>query len=173
MHVKIRHGCNVLQVPIHILRLGGTKEGEPSPPGRIKIVMACVSIILRDESLTVGNSPLAQLFSDVKFCGLFLCFVKYPPFHKFSHIFKVDAMVSITFLCKSKIIKQQNEVSSSFFLINIIIIIISSSSSSSFIIVWMCEFWQLYNYFFYILTVKHNFKCNVLFKIYFITQCAM
>ena len=37
---------------------GGTKEGEPSPPLRIKIVMACLRTILRIESQTVGNNPL-------------------------------------------------------------------------------------------------------------------
>ena len=37
---------------------GCTKDGEPSPPWRIKIVMACHRTILRDESQTVGNRPL-------------------------------------------------------------------------------------------------------------------
>ena len=37
---------------------GGTEASEPSPPWRIKIVMACLRTILKDESKTVGNSPL-------------------------------------------------------------------------------------------------------------------
>ena len=37
---------------------GGTKVGEPSPPWKIKIVMPCLRIILRNESQTVINSPL-------------------------------------------------------------------------------------------------------------------
>ena len=45
---------------------GGTKAGVQSPPGRIKIAMACFRIILRDVSQTVGNSSLAQLQFDVK-----------------------------------------------------------------------------------------------------------
>ena len=45
---------------------GGTKAGEPSLPGRIKIVMAYLRIILRDEFQTIDNSPLAQLQSDIK-----------------------------------------------------------------------------------------------------------
>ena len=52
---KICCGCNVLQVPIQNYTSGGTKMGE------IEIVMACPWIILRDESQTVGNSPLALL----------------------------------------------------------------------------------------------------------------
>ena len=47
---KIRRGYNILHVPFQILPLG-----EPSPPWRIKIAMACVRIILRQ---TVGNSAL-------------------------------------------------------------------------------------------------------------------
>ena len=38
---------------------GGTKAGEPSPLGRIKVAMACLRIILRTESQTVGNSQFA------------------------------------------------------------------------------------------------------------------
>ena len=34
-----------------------------SPPWRITIAMACLRIILRDESQTIVNSPLALLFS--------------------------------------------------------------------------------------------------------------
>ena len=56
---KIRRGCNVLQVPIQNYTSGHTKAGEPSPPGLIKIAMACIRIILRDEGQTVGNSSLA------------------------------------------------------------------------------------------------------------------
>ena len=37
---------------------GGTKAGEPSPPWKTKIVMACVRNILRVESQTVCSSPL-------------------------------------------------------------------------------------------------------------------
>ena len=37
---------------------GGIKAVEPSLPWKIKIVMACLRIILCDESQTVGNSPL-------------------------------------------------------------------------------------------------------------------
>ena len=44
---------------------GGTEGGEPSPPWRIKIVMAYLRIILKDESHTVGNSPL-RCSSDIK-----------------------------------------------------------------------------------------------------------
>ena len=56
---KICWGCNVLQVLIHPnYSSGGTKAGEPSPPWWMKIVMGRVRIILRDQSETVGNSPL-------------------------------------------------------------------------------------------------------------------
>ena len=58
---KICGEGNVLLVPFQITPLGGTKAGEPSHPWRIKIVMACLRIILRDESQTVGNNPLALL----------------------------------------------------------------------------------------------------------------
>ena len=52
-------GCNVLQVLIHPnYSSRGTKAGELSPPWWMKIAMACVRIILRDESQTVGNSLL-------------------------------------------------------------------------------------------------------------------
>ena len=64
---KIRRGCNVLPYNSHPnYTSGDTKAGETSPPGRIKIAMACLRIILRDESQTICNSPLAQLQSDVK-----------------------------------------------------------------------------------------------------------
>ena len=36
----------------------GTNAGEPSPPWKIKIVMACLRTILRDESQAIGNSPI-------------------------------------------------------------------------------------------------------------------
>ena len=55
---KIRRRCNVLQVPIQYYTSGSTKAGKPFPPWRIKIVMACLRTILRDESPTVGNSSL-------------------------------------------------------------------------------------------------------------------
>ena len=55
---KIHHGCNVLQVPIQIITLGMPKRGS-IPPWQIKIVMACLRIILQDESKTGGDSPLA------------------------------------------------------------------------------------------------------------------
>ena len=51
---KIRRGCNILKVPIQIMPLGGIKVGEPSPPGRINIVMASLRIILMD-----GSHPTA------------------------------------------------------------------------------------------------------------------
>ena len=56
---RICRGCNALQVPIQNYSSGDTKAGEPAPPGRIKIAMACLWITLRDESQTVSNSPLA------------------------------------------------------------------------------------------------------------------
>ena len=58
---KIGHRCNVLHVPIQIKPLGVV-----SPPWRIKIAMACLWIIFREESQTVCNSPLALLQPDVK-----------------------------------------------------------------------------------------------------------
>ena len=45
---------------------GGTKAEEPSPPWRIKIAMACLRIIRREESSTVSNSPLTLLYPDIK-----------------------------------------------------------------------------------------------------------
>ena len=51
-------GCNVLQVPIQNYSFGDTKAGKPSPPWRIKIVMACLQIIFWDEFKSVCNSPL-------------------------------------------------------------------------------------------------------------------
>ena len=53
---KIRRGCNVLQVPIQNYTSRGTKVKEPSSPWWIKIEMAYLQIILRDESQTVGNA---------------------------------------------------------------------------------------------------------------------
>ena len=41
----------------------GTTAGEPFPPWRIKIVLACFRIILRDETQTVDNSPLRSTSS--------------------------------------------------------------------------------------------------------------
>ena len=38
-----------------------SQAGEPSPPVRVKIAMACLQIFLRDEYQSVGNSPLALL----------------------------------------------------------------------------------------------------------------
>ena len=49
---------SVLQVPIQIIPLRGTKEKEPSPPYRFKIEMACLRITFRDESQIVANSSL-------------------------------------------------------------------------------------------------------------------
>ena len=46
---KIRRECNVLQVPFQNYTSGGTKAGELSPPWKIKIVMACLRTILRDD----------------------------------------------------------------------------------------------------------------------------
>ena len=56
---RICRGCNALQVPIQIIPLGVPKRGKPSTPGQIKIAMIYLRIILRDESQTDGNSPLA------------------------------------------------------------------------------------------------------------------
>ena len=55
---KILSGCNVLQDSIQNYTCGDIKEGKPSPPWRVKIGMGCLRIILRDESQTVGSSPL-------------------------------------------------------------------------------------------------------------------
>ena len=63
---KIRRGCNVLQVPIQIIPLEVPQVGESSSPQKIKIVMACLRTILRDESLTVGSRLPALLQSNVK-----------------------------------------------------------------------------------------------------------
>ena len=46
---KIRNGYNDNQVPIQIILLGGTIAGKPSPPWPIKIVIAWLRTILRDE----------------------------------------------------------------------------------------------------------------------------
>ena len=48
------------------LYLWGTNVGELSPPGQIKIAMACLRIILRNEYQTVGNILFASFKSDVK-----------------------------------------------------------------------------------------------------------
>ena len=56
---KLRRGYNVLLVPFQIIPLGEPKRGEPFPPGQINIAIACLRIILRNESRIVGNSPLA------------------------------------------------------------------------------------------------------------------
>ena len=55
---KICRGCNVLQVTIQNYISGGTDEGEPSRSWRIKIVMAYLRTILRNESQTIDNRPL-------------------------------------------------------------------------------------------------------------------
>ena len=57
---KILRGCNVLQVPIQIVPLGVPKRGSHSLRGGSKIVMARFRIIIRNESQTVGNSPLLR-----------------------------------------------------------------------------------------------------------------
>ena len=56
---KFRRGCNVLQVSIQIILLKVSKRESHIPPRRIKIAMAWLRIIFRDESQTVGNRPLA------------------------------------------------------------------------------------------------------------------
>ena len=56
---KIRRGCNVLRTPMQIIRLGGVpKRGGASCPWRSKIMMACLWIILNDESQIVSNSQM-------------------------------------------------------------------------------------------------------------------
>ena len=55
---KIRRGGNVIQDRIQNYTSGSTKAGEPSPPWRTKIVMACFRTTPRDESQTVSNNPL-------------------------------------------------------------------------------------------------------------------
>ena len=63
---KIRRDYSVLEVPIQIKPLGGTKTGKPSPPVRIEIVIACLQIILRDVLQIVCNSPLRSSSSILK-----------------------------------------------------------------------------------------------------------
>ena len=58
---EIRHGCNVLQVNPPNYTPGSTKAGKPSTLWRIIIVMACLRIVLRDESQIVDNSPLVLI----------------------------------------------------------------------------------------------------------------
>ena len=55
---KIRRGCSVFLVPIQNYTPEDTKAWEPSHSWRIKIVIACLQTIPRDESQTVGNSSL-------------------------------------------------------------------------------------------------------------------
>ena len=92
---KIRHECNILQVPIQNHTSGGIKAREPSPPWRIKIVIACLQTILRDESQTVGNSP--QRFSSPTLN---------PTYVPFSSRFKFKVtLTSIFFYFSSHILK--------------------------------------------------------------------
>ena len=55
---KIHCRCNVLQVPFQNYTSAGTKGRKPSHKWQIKIVMACLQTILRDESQTISNSLL-------------------------------------------------------------------------------------------------------------------
>ena len=65
VHIKSFVGAMTSKFPSK-LYLWAYKRGEPCPPWRMKIAMACLRIILRDEFQTVGNSSLALLKTDVK-----------------------------------------------------------------------------------------------------------
>ena len=62
----------LLQVPIKIIPMGKPKRLSSLPPWWIKIVMACLWIILRDESQTVSNSPLHNSIPGLHASALFI-----------------------------------------------------------------------------------------------------